>query len=99
MLAGYHAMDEHFRTAPFDKNLPVLLGLIGLWYVNFFGAESQAILPYDHYLGRLERLSAAARHGEQREARGPGWERGELLRRARSFGASLAPTASMRTTS
>jgi len=53
MLAGYHAMDEHFRTAPFDKNLPVLLGLIGLWYVNFFGAESQAILPYDHYLGRL----------------------------------------------
>ena len=53
MLAGYHAMDEHFRTAPFDKNLPVLLGLIGLWYVNFFGAESQAILPYDHYLSRL----------------------------------------------
>jgi len=53
MLAGYHAMDEHFRTAAFDKNLPVLLGLIGLWYVNFFGAESQAILPYDHYLGRL----------------------------------------------
>jgi glucose-6-phosphate isomerase len=53
MLAGYHAMDEHFRTAPFDKNLPVLLGLIGLWYVNFFGVESQAILPYDHYLGRL----------------------------------------------
>jgi glucose-6-phosphate isomerase len=53
MLAGYRAMDEHFRTAPFDRNLPVLLGLIGLWYVNFFGAESQAILPYDHYLGRL----------------------------------------------
>ena len=53
MLAGYHAMDEHFRTAPFGKNLPVLLGLIGLWYVDFFGAESQAILPYDHYLGRL----------------------------------------------
>jgi glucose-6-phosphate isomerase len=53
MLAGYHAMDEHFRTAPFDKNLPVLLGIIGLWYVNFFGAESHAILPYDHYLGRL----------------------------------------------
>lgn len=53
MLAGYHAMDEHFRTAPFDENLPVLLGLIGLWYVNFFGAESHAILPYDHYLGRL----------------------------------------------
>jgi glucose-6-phosphate isomerase len=53
MLAGFHAMDEHFRTAPFEKNLPVLLGLIGVWYNNFFGAETVAILPYDHYLGRL----------------------------------------------
>jgi glucose-6-phosphate isomerase len=53
MLAGFHAMDEHFRTAPFERNLPVLLGLIGLWYNNFFGAETVAILPYDHYLGRL----------------------------------------------
>src|SRR5713101_7581823 len=53
MLAGFHAMDEHFRTAPFERNLPVLLGLIGLWYDNFFGAETVAILPYDHYLGRL----------------------------------------------
>ncbi|HEX6777303.1 MAG TPA: glucose-6-phosphate isomerase, partial [Ktedonobacterales bacterium] len=53
MLAGFHAMDEHFRTAPFEQNLPVLLGLIGLWYNNFFGAETVAILPYDHYLGRL----------------------------------------------
>ncbi len=53
MLAGFHAMDEHFRTAPFDRNLPVLLALIGLWYVDFFGAETIAVLPYDHYLGRL----------------------------------------------
>jgi len=53
MLAGYHAMDEHFRTAPFERNLPVLLGLLGIWYVNFFGAESHAILPYDQYLGQL----------------------------------------------
>ncbi len=53
MLAGFHAMDEHFRTAPFEQNLPVLLGLIGIWYNNFFGAETVAILPYDHYLGRL----------------------------------------------
>jgi glucose-6-phosphate isomerase len=53
MLAGFHAMDEHFRTAPFARNLPVLLGLIGIWYNNFFGAETIAILPYDHYLGRL----------------------------------------------
>ena len=53
MLAGFHAMDEHFRTTPFEQNLPVLLGLIGIWYNNFFGAETVAILPYDHYLGRL----------------------------------------------
>ncbi|HEV2579858.1 MAG TPA: glucose-6-phosphate isomerase [Ktedonobacteraceae bacterium] len=53
MLSGFHAMDEHFRTAPFERNLPVLLGLIGIWYNNFFGAETVAILPYDHYLGRL----------------------------------------------
>jgi glucose-6-phosphate isomerase len=53
MLAGFHAMDEHFRTAPPERNLPVLLGLIGFWYNNFFGAQTVAILPYDHYLGRL----------------------------------------------
>jgi glucose-6-phosphate isomerase len=53
MLAGMHAMDEHFRTTPPGKNLPVLLGMIGIWYNNFFGAQTVAILPYDHYLGRL----------------------------------------------
>ncbi|MBV9689825.1 MAG: glucose-6-phosphate isomerase [Ktedonobacteraceae bacterium] len=53
MLSGFHAMDEHFRTAPFERNLPVLLGLIGIWYNNFFGAETVAVLPYDHYLGHL----------------------------------------------
>lgn len=53
MLAGFHEMDEHFRTASFERNLPVLLGLIGIWYNNFFGAETVAVLPYDQYLGRL----------------------------------------------
>ncbi|HZU66121.1 MAG TPA: glucose-6-phosphate isomerase [Ktedonobacteraceae bacterium] len=53
MLAGFHAMDEHFRTTPFERNLPVLLGLIGIWYNNFFGAQTVAILPYDYYLGQL----------------------------------------------
>ena len=53
MLAGFHAMDEHFRTTPFERNLPVLLGLIGIWYNNFFGAQTVAVLPYDHYLGHL----------------------------------------------
>jgi len=53
MLAGFHAMDEHFRTAPFDRNLPVLMGLLGVWYNDFFGAQTVAVLPYDHYLKRF----------------------------------------------
>jgi glucose-6-phosphate isomerase len=53
MLAGFHAMDEHFRTAPFERNMPVILGLIGIWYNNFFGAQTVAILPYDYYLSQL----------------------------------------------
>jgi len=53
MLAGFHEMDEHFRTAPFEKNLPVLLGLLTVWYVDFFGAQSVAVLPYDQYLKRF----------------------------------------------
>lgn len=50
LLAGANAMDEHFRTAPFEANMPVLLALLGVWYSNFWGAETQAFLPYDHYL-------------------------------------------------
>jgi glucose-6-phosphate isomerase len=53
MLSGMYAMDEHFRTAPLEKNLPTTLALIGLWYTNFFGAESEAILPYSQYLNRF----------------------------------------------
>ncbi|MBI5040435.1 MAG: glucose-6-phosphate isomerase, partial [Gammaproteobacteria bacterium] len=53
LLGGAHAMDEHFRTAPLEKNLPVILGLLGVWYGNFFGAETHAILPYDQYLHRF----------------------------------------------
>jgi glucose-6-phosphate isomerase len=53
MLGGYHAMDEHFRTAPFERNLPVLLALIGTWYDDFFDAASTAVLPYDQYLARF----------------------------------------------
>ena len=53
MLAGFHAMDEHFRTTPFDRNLPVLIGLIAVWYNNFFGAQTVAVLPYDQYLKRF----------------------------------------------
>ena len=53
MLEGAHAMDEHFRSAPLDRNMPVLLALLGLWYIDFFGAETHAVLPYDHGLRRL----------------------------------------------
>ncbi len=53
MLAGFHAMDEHFRRAPFAENMPVLLGLLGVWYNNFLGAESHAVLPYDQYFWRF----------------------------------------------
>lgn len=53
MLAGFHAMDEHFRTAPFERNMPVIMALLGIWYNNFFGAESVAVLPYDQYLKRF----------------------------------------------
>ncbi len=53
MLGGFHELDEHFRTAPFERNLPVVLALLGVWYNNFFGAESLAVLPYDQYLARF----------------------------------------------
>jgi glucose-6-phosphate isomerase len=53
MLAGFHEVDEHFRTAPFDCNLPVLMGLVAVWNVNFLGAESIAVLPYEQYLKRF----------------------------------------------
>jgi glucose-6-phosphate isomerase len=53
LLAGFHEMDEHFRTAPFEQNLPVLLGLLTVWYADFFGAQTQAVLPYDQYLKRF----------------------------------------------
>jgi len=53
LLAGSHAIDEHFRTAPLGENLPVLMGLLTFWYVEFFGAQTQAVLPYDQYLNRF----------------------------------------------
>ena len=53
MLAGFHEMDEHFRTAPYEKNLPVLLGLLSIWYTDFFDAQTIAILPYEQYLKRF----------------------------------------------
>ena len=53
LLAGFHQMDEHFRTAPFERNLPVLMGLLAVWYTDFFGAQTVAVLPYEQYLKRF----------------------------------------------
>jgi glucose-6-phosphate isomerase len=53
MLDGFYEMDTHFRSSPFEKNMPVLLAIIGVWYNNFFGAQTHAILPYDQYLSRF----------------------------------------------
>ena len=53
LLQGAHEMDEHFRTTPLEKNLPVIMGLLGIWYNNFFGSDTHAIIPYDQYLSRL----------------------------------------------
>jgi glucose-6-phosphate isomerase len=53
MLDGFHQMDEHFRTARFEKNLPVLMGLLSIWYTDFFGSETIAVLPYENYLKRF----------------------------------------------
>jgi len=53
LLGGFRQMDEHFRTAPFERNLPVLMGLLSIWYNNFFGAQTAAVLPYEQYLRRF----------------------------------------------
>lgn len=53
MLSGFHEIDEHFRIAPFERNLPVLMGLLSIWYNNFFGAQTAAVLPYEQYLKRF----------------------------------------------
>ena len=94
MLAGFHAMDEHFRTTPWQQNLPVLLGLLGVWYNNFFGAQTVAILPYDHYLGRFSAYLATARHGERRQAGRPRRQHASTIKPARSSGERPAPMAS-----
>ena len=54
MLGGFHEIDEHFRTAPFERNLPVLMGLLAVWYNNFFGAQTVAVLPYEQQLAQMQ---------------------------------------------
>ena len=84
LLDGFHAMDEHFRTAPFEKNLPVLTGLLGVWYGAFFGCDSHAVLPYEQYLARfpayLQQLDMES-NGKRvtRDGREVTWQTGPIV--------------------
>ena len=99
MLDGFHEMDEHFRTAAVRENLPVLMGLLGVWYNDFFGAQTVAVLPYEQYLKRfpayLQQLTMES-NGKARHARRDGRQ---LPDRPRSTGVSRGPTGSIPSTS
>ncbi len=71
LLQGAHEMDLHFRDAPLEENIPVILALLGIWYNNFFGAATEVILPYDQYLSTLSGLFSAGQHGKQRQIHQP----------------------------
>ena len=94
MLDGFHQMDEHFRTAPFERNLPVLMGLLAVWYNDFFGAADGCRAALRAVPEAISGLSAAVDDGEQRQARHARRQRRSLTRPARSTGASREPTAS-----
>lgn len=84
MLAGFHLVDEHFRTAPPQANAPLLMGLLGIWYGNFFGAQSHAVLPYSHYLSRftayLQQLDMESNgKSVDRDGNPVGWETGPVV--------------------
>ena len=84
LLAGAHAVDEHFRTAPLDRNLPVVLALLGVWYNNFLGAQAYAVLPYDQYLHRLpaylQQLDMeSSGKGTARDGAAVDWQTGQIV--------------------
>ena len=99
MLAGFHAMDEHFRSAPFEQNMPVLLGLLAIWNNDFLGAATQAVLPYEQYLKRFPAYLQQLTMESNGKHVTPGRRSRSTSRRRRSSGASRAPTASIRSTS
>ena len=99
MLDGFHQMDEHFRTAPFEQNLPVLMGLLAVWYNDFFGAETIAVLPYEQYLKRFPAyLQQLTMESNGKYVTLDGTPRRQQ-NRCRSIGASRGPTASTPSTS
>ena len=86
MLDGFHQMDEHFRTAPFERNLPVLMGLLGVWYNNFFGAQTVAVLPYEQYLKRFPAYLQQLTMESNGKACHAGWSGGRLPNRTDLLG-------------
>ena len=86
MLDGFHLVDEHFRTAPPEPNVPLLLGLLGIWYGDFHDAQSHAVLPVQPLPVQVHRLPPAARHGVQRQVRGPRRQPGGLADRPGGLG-------------
>ncbi len=95
LLAGFHAMDEHFRTAPPDRNMPMLMGLLTVWYNNFFGAQTLGVMPYAVDLGRFPaylqqlQMESNGKHVDLARPARP------TSRPDRSSGASREPTASI----
>jgi glucose-6-phosphate isomerase len=84
MLAGFHEVDEHFRTTPVERNVPMLLGLLGIWYGSFFGAQTHAVLPYSHYLSRfsayLQQLDMESNgKSVQRDGEPVAWQTGPIV--------------------
>ena len=94
MLAGFHAMDEHFRTAPFDRNLPVLMGLLAVWYSDFLRRADSRSAAVRAVPEAFPRLPPAADHGEQRQTRDARGHAASTIRPDRSTGASRARMAS-----
>ncbi len=92
-------MDQHFLKTKLEKNLPVIMGMLGVWYRNAWGFATHAVLPYDQRLVALRRLPAAAGHGEQRQVGEPRGQGRSTTTPARSSGASPAPTGSTPSTS
>ena len=99
MLDGFHEMDEHFRTAPFEQNLPVLMGLLAVWYNDFFGAQTVAVLPYEQYLKRFPAyLQQLTMESNGKHVTLDGQARSTTIP-VRFTGASRGPTASIRSIS
>ena len=99
MLSGFHAMDEHFRNAPFERNLPVIMGLLAVWYNNFFGAQTIAVLPYDQYLARFPAYLQQLDHGDRTASASTSRAGRSTTRPGPSSGASPEPTDNTPSTS